>query len=68
MLKKPLREEQADMKLRWSDPSYQWANDSNLRRRYTKETNAKVQVPAPRHDVETTLHSSGKTAGEGENK
>lgn len=56
------------MKLRWSDPSYQWANDSNLRRRYTKETNAKVQVPAPRHDVETTLHSSGKTAGEGENK
>lgn len=34
---KPLREEQADMRLRWSDPSYRWANDSELRKRYAKE-------------------------------
>ena len=33
MLSKPLREEQADMRSRWSDPAYQWANDSNLRRK-----------------------------------
>jgi hypothetical protein len=68
MLKKPLREEQADMKLRWSDPAYQWANDPAIRRRYLKETHEKV--PASRHDVETTLHSSGKVidAEEGETK
>lgn len=29
---KTLREEQADMRARWSDPSYRWANDSDLRR------------------------------------
>lgn len=31
---KPLREEQADMRSRWSDPAYRWANDSNLRRKF----------------------------------
>lgn len=36
MLHKPLKEEQADMKTRWSDPSYQWANDSNLRRKFDR--------------------------------
>jgi hypothetical protein len=34
---KPLREEQADMKARWSDPAYRWANDSNLRRQFHAE-------------------------------
>jgi hypothetical protein len=35
---KPLKEEQAAMKSRWSDPAYQWANDSALRRKILKET------------------------------
>lgn len=30
---KPLREEQADMRQRWSDPSYRWIHDSALRRK-----------------------------------
>jgi hypothetical protein len=25
------------MRQRWADPSYRWANDSELRRRYAKE-------------------------------
>lgn len=29
---KTLAEEQADMRQRWADPSYRWANDSDLRR------------------------------------
>lgn len=42
MLNKPLREEQADMKSRWSDPSYRWANDSALRRRYMQSEAARL--------------------------
>jgi hypothetical protein len=44
MLSKPLREEQADMRSRWSDPSYQWANDSDLRRKYNARRKV-VEVP-----------------------
>lgn len=76
MLKNPLKEEQAAMKTRWSDPAYRWGNDSALRRRYLKETNAnatRLPVQAPRHDVETVLCSgSGETEqvakAEGETK
>jgi hypothetical protein len=51
---KPLREEQADMKARWSDPSYRWANDSNLRRQFHADT-----LQAPRHEVEQPLRGVG---------
>ena len=47
---KPLKEEQADMRLRWADPSYQWANDSDLRRKY----NARRQLAVPNE-----VHQSG---------
>ena len=50
---KPLREEQADMKARWSDPAYRWSNDSNLRRQFHADT-----LQAPRHEVEQP-HSGG---------
>ena len=40
---KPLREEQADMKARWSDPAYRWANDSNLRRQFHAESQEKKE-------------------------
>jgi hypothetical protein len=33
-MQKPLREEQAEMRARWSDPAYQWANNSDLRRKF----------------------------------
>lgn len=65
MLKKPLKEEQADMQARWSDPSYRWANDSALRNRYLKESNAKTKISTPRHDVEATQHSAGASIEEG---
>jgi hypothetical protein len=54
MLSKPLREEQADMKIRWSDPSYQWANDSNLRRKLNAIRSARAAQTRP-----TTLSASG---------
>jgi len=36
-MQKSLEEEQADMRSRWADPIYRWANDSELRKRYAKE-------------------------------
>jgi hypothetical protein len=63
MLSKPLREEQADMRSRWSDPSYQWANDSDLRRKYNARRKC-VAVPNAVHQaghiVGTALHSGSK--------
>lgn len=38
---KPLREEQADMKARWSDPLYRWTHDSALRKRIEGTTKPK---------------------------
>ena len=68
MLSKPLGEEQADMRTRWSDPSYQWANDSNLRRKFDARRKV-VAVPDTVHQtghiVDAALHS-GST--ETENK
>jgi hypothetical protein len=50
---KPLREEQADMKARWSDPAYRWANDSNLRRKLcgTKKAERNGDQGAPVQEV-----------------
>ena len=74
MLNKPLEEEQADMRARWADPSYRWANDSEIRKRYTKEfrenreQTAPNSVHEPRHNVEKP-HSGGseETEAQGEN-
>ena len=63
MLSKPLREEQADMRSRWSDPSYQWANDSDLRRKfdaYSKCVAVPNAVHQTGHNVDTALHSGSK--------
>ena len=64
MLSKPLREEQADMRSRWSDPSYQWANDSNLRRKLDARRHVAVPnaVHQTGHNVEQPLRSSGTKA------
>ena len=65
MLSKPLREEQADMKARWSDPSYRWANDSNLRRKfdaYRKVAAVPDTVHQTGHTVDTALHSGSTEA------
>jgi hypothetical protein len=59
MLSKPLREEQADMRSRWSDPSYQWANDSDLRRKY----NARRKCVAVPNTVYETGHDMGQSHG-----
>ena len=65
MLSKPLGEEQADMKARWSDPSYQWANDSNLRRKFDARRKV-VAVPNEVHQaghiVDAALHSGSAEA------
>jgi hypothetical protein len=55
MLSKPLKEEQADMKARWSDPSYRWINDPEIRRRYAKE----FRNDADRKDIPNTLPNAG---------
>ena len=44
MLKRPLREEQAAMRKRWSVPEYSWANDSSIRRKYDRRY--KLPLPA----------------------
>ena len=68
MLSKPLGEEQADMRTRWSDPSYQWANDSNLRRklnaiRSTRRAPTEPEaLPTSGHIVDTALHSGSTEA------
>ena len=40
---KPLGEEQAAMRVRWSDPQYRWANDSALRKRVERTTKPKEE-------------------------
>ena len=68
MLSKPLGEEQADMRTRWSDPSYQWANDSNLRRKFDAIRSARrthtgpEALPTSGHIVDTALHSGSTEA------
>jgi hypothetical protein len=62
---KPLGEEQADMRARWSDPSYRWANDSELRRRYSKEFRHEDTLQAPRHEMEQP-RSGGSAEAEGD--
>ena len=60
---KPLKDEQADMLLRWLDPAYRWQNDSNLRRKFDARRNV-VAVPnavhQTGHNVDTALHSGSK--------
>ena len=60
---KPLKDEQADMRLRWLDPAYRWQNDSNLRRKFVARRNV-VAVPNAVHQaghiVGTALHSGSK--------
>jgi hypothetical protein len=55
MLNKPLEEEQADMRSRWADPAYRWANDSLLRRRYAKE----YEVPNTGAEISSGMSDSG---------
>ena len=60
---KSLREEQADMRLRWLDPAYRWQNDSNLRRKFDARRKV-VAVPDTVHQtghiVDAALHSGSK--------
>ena len=65
MLDKPLAEEQADMRARWSDPSYRWANDSALRRMFHANWSegATEQVHKSGHNV-AQPHSSGSEEDE----
>ena len=57
---KPLKDEQADMRLRWLDPAYRWQNDSNLRRKFDARRKF-VAVPNTVHQaghiVDAALHS-----------
>jgi hypothetical protein len=67
---KPLKDEQADMLLRWLDPAYRWQNDSNLRRKFDARRKV-VAVPNTVHQsghiVDTALHSgSAKTESKGD--
>jgi len=49
------------MRARWSDPSYRWANDSDLRRsKQGRPRENEKALQAPRHEVEQ-LHSGGST-------
>lgn len=57
---KPLREEQADMRARWSDPSYQWANDSDLRRKFDA-----YRKPAVPNEVQQTGTNAAQPHGSG---
>lgn len=64
MLHKPLEEEQAEMRMRWSDPSYRWINDSNLRRQYAgRKLAAPDEVYESGHDVAQS-YSGGSTETE----
>ena len=68
---KPLREEQADMKARWSDPAYRWANDSNLRRQFHADRGQAVPgtVYKVGHNVEQPLRGgSAETEAKGEDQ
>lgn len=61
---KPLKEEQAAMKSRWSDPAYQWANDSALRRKILKETdNARNKERKSNRKAEQNTSQSQQRAG-----
>jgi hypothetical protein len=42
---KPLKDEQADMRLRWLDPAYRWQNDSALRK--------KLELKEPKKESES---------------
>ena len=65
---KPLGEEQAAMRSRWSDPQYRWVNDSALRKRYAKEFRHEDTLQTPRHEVEQPLCSgSAEVETKGEN-
>ncbi len=55
---KPLREEQDDMKARWSDPAYRWANDSNLRRKFDAHRES-TNVEQPHGSGSTETESKG---------
>jgi hypothetical protein len=62
---KPLREEQVDMRARWSDPAYRWANDSELRR--SKQGRPRATEHEETAERQPTLpsslpHSGGKAA------
>ena len=65
MLDKTLAEEQADMRARWDDPSYRWANDSNLRRMFHANWSALATntVYESGHNV-AQPHSSGSEEAE----
>jgi hypothetical protein len=62
---KPLKDEQADMRLRWLDPAYRWQNDSNLRRKFDARRKC-VAVPnavhQTGHNVDTALHNGSTEA------
>lgn len=68
---KPLKDEQADMLLRWLDPAYRWQNDSNLRRKFDARRKV-VAVPNAVHQaghiVDATLHSGSAEAERERNK
>jgi hypothetical protein len=66
---KPLREEQADMRKRWSDPSYQWANDSALRRKFDRhQPKVPSSVQSTGREVEQGAQAEDAPRKEGEPK
>lgn len=58
---KPLVEEQAEMRTRWSDPSYRWANDSELRKRYSRE----FRHDGDQQEVPSSVPSTSSEAKQG---
>ena len=68
-MQKPLREEQAEMRARWSDPAYRWANDSNLRRKFDGHQQALHQsTQGTGCEVEPSLSKEIREGKEGEPK
>jgi hypothetical protein len=60
MLVKSLVEEQTDMRQRWADPAYRWQNDSEIRRRYSKEFRHDGHKPEIPSRVQSTSEEVNK--------
>lgn len=63
MLFKPLKEEQADMRARWSDPAYRWANDRSLREKVERTYNDRDTIPE--QSAESSSASTSNKTEEG---
>ena len=64
-MQKSLGEEQANMRSRWSDPQYRWANDSELRKRYAKEFRNENETTERQPTLPSSVPNTGSEVGEG---